>query len=65
MIQAFKAMEAAGSQVNPAVLSVVIWQALLTTAVGLAVASPVSMLNSYLKRQTEVKAGYTNHGGAL
>ena len=37
MIEAFKAMEAAGEQVGPAVLSGGIWQALLTTAVGLAV----------------------------
>lgn len=56
MIQAFKAMEAAGAQVNPAVLSGGIWQALLTTAVGLAVAIPVSMLNSYLERKAEVEA---------
>ncbi len=56
MIEAFKAMEAAGAQVNPAVLSGGIWQALLTTAVGLAVAIPVSMLNSYFERKAEVEA---------
>ncbi|WP_053981894.1 MotA/TolQ/ExbB proton channel family protein [Marinagarivorans algicola] len=55
MIEAFKAMEAAGAQVNPAVLSGGIWQALLTTAVGLAVAIPVSMLNSYFERKAEVE----------
>ena len=38
MISAFQQLEQAGSQVNPAVLSGGIWEALLTTAVGLAVA---------------------------
>ncbi|MDO6806083.1 MotA/TolQ/ExbB proton channel family protein, partial [Wenyingzhuangia sp. 1_MG-2023] len=46
MIEAFQAMEAAGSKVDPAVLSGGIWQALLTTAGGLAVAIPVSMIHS-------------------
>ncbi|WP_188150398.1 MotA/TolQ/ExbB proton channel family protein [Teredinibacter waterburyi] len=56
MIGAFQAMEAAGSQVNPAVLSGGIWQALLTTAVGLAVAIPCSLVHSWLERQVEVTA---------
>lgn len=56
MIEAFQAMEAAGSKVDPAVLSGGIWQALLTTAAGLAVAIPVSMLHSYLERRTEREA---------
>lgn len=56
MIESFQAMEAAGSQVNPAVLSGGIWQALLTTAIGVAVAIPVSMLHSLFERQTEVQA---------
>lgn len=56
MIEAFKAMEAAGSQVDPAVLSGGIWQALLTTAVGLAVAIPVSMVHSALERKAETSA---------
>ncbi len=42
MIEAFQAMENAGRQVDPAVLSGGIWQALLTTAAGLAVAIPVA-----------------------
>jgi biopolymer transport protein ExbB len=58
MIEAFQAMEAAGSQVNPAVLSGGIWQALLTTAVGLAVAIPVSMAHSWFERKVEVQAVY-------
>lgn len=56
MIEAFKAMEAAGSQVDPAVLSGGIWQALLTTAVGLAVAIPVSLIHSALERKAETSA---------
>ena len=56
MIEAFKAMEAAGSQVNPAVLSGGIWQALLTTAIGVAVAIPVSMIHSWFERKIELEA---------
>ncbi|MEZ5504616.1 MAG: MotA/TolQ/ExbB proton channel family protein [Gammaproteobacteria bacterium] len=56
MIEAFQAMEAAGSKVNPAVLSGGIWVALLTTAVGLAVAIPVSMVNSFFERRVETEA---------
>lgn len=57
MIEAFQAMEAAGTQVNPAVLSGGIWVALLTTAVGLAVAIPVSLAHSWLERRVEFQAG--------
>lgn len=53
MIEAFRAMEAAGTQVNPAVLSGGIWQALLTTAAGLVVAIPVSLIHSWLERRVE------------
>lgn len=59
MIEAFRAMEAAGAQVNPAILSGGIWQALLTTAAGLAVAIPVSIAHSWFERKLEV------HGGRL
>ena len=44
MIAAFKALQEAGSQADPAVLAGGIWVALLTTAVGLAVAIPVSFV---------------------
>lgn len=48
MIEAFQQLEAAGAQVNPSVLSGGIWEALLTTAVGLAVAIPtVALLNVF------------------
>ncbi len=44
MIGAFQALQSAGSQADPAVLAGGIWVALLTTAVGLAVAIPVSFI---------------------
>ena len=50
MIEAFRQLEAAGNQVNPAILSGGIWQALLTTAVGLAVAIPVVAVLNWLER---------------
>ena len=53
MIAAFRQLEAAGNQVNPAVLSGGIWEALLTTAVGLAVAMPVVALLNWLERRVE------------
>ncbi len=56
MITAFQAMESAGTQVNPSILSGGIWQALLTTAVGLAVAIPVTMCHSWLSRRAELEA---------
>ncbi|WP_027852331.1 MotA/TolQ/ExbB proton channel family protein [Marinobacterium litorale] len=53
MILAFQQMEAAGSQVDPSVLSGGIWQALLTTAVGLVVAIPVMLAHNWLDRKAE------------
>ncbi len=50
MIEAFRSLEAAGSQVNPALLSGGIWQALLTTAIGLAVAMPTIVALNWLER---------------
>ena len=48
MIEAFQQMEAAGSRVEPSVLSGGIWEALLTTAVGLSVAIPaVAAFNGF------------------
>jgi biopolymer transport protein ExbB len=46
MVEAFRQLELAGSQVDPAVLSGGIWQALLTTAVGLAVAIPAVLAHN-------------------
>lgn len=61
MIQAFQALEQAGTQVNPSVLSGGIWVALLTTAVGLAVSMPVMICHSALERRLErLAAALTN-----
>lgn len=56
MIEAFQAMEAAGTKVDPSALSGGVWQALLTTAVGLAVAIPVSVVHGWLERRLELLA---------
>lgn len=53
MIEAFQQLETAGDQVDPSVLSGGIWQALLTTAVGLGVAIPTLMMHSWLERKVE------------
>lgn len=60
MITAFQQMETAGSQVDPSVLSGGIWQALLTTAVGIAVAIPVVSLHAWLERKVERVAHLMN-----
>ncbi len=53
MIDAFQDLSAAGSNVNPSVLSEGIWEALLTTAVGLAVAIPVVAVVNWLQGTVE------------
>jgi biopolymer transport protein ExbB len=53
MIEAFQQLEAAGNKVNPAILSGGIWEALLTTAVGLCVAIPVVVVLNWLERRVD------------
>ncbi|MEM1313995.1 MAG: MotA/TolQ/ExbB proton channel family protein [Pseudomonadota bacterium] len=53
MISAFAALEQGGSRVDPAVLSGGIWTALLTTAVGLAVAMPSVVAFNWFERRIE------------
>ncbi|NVK18447.1 MAG: MotA/TolQ/ExbB proton channel family protein [Methylocystaceae bacterium] len=53
MISAFQQLENSGNQVDPSILSGGIWLALLTTAVGLAVAMPTVALNSFFERRIE------------
>ena len=53
MIEAFQQLEAAGSQVDPAILSGGIWLALLTTAAGLAVAMPAVIIYVFFDRYLE------------
>jgi len=49
MIEAFQAMQGAGSSVDPSVLAGGIWVALLTTAVGLAVAIPTGLMLTWFE----------------
>ena len=53
MIEAFRQLERAGMQVNPAVLSGGIWEALLTTAVGLAVAIPTVAGHGWIEHRVD------------
>jgi biopolymer transport protein ExbB len=48
MIKAFMAIQQMGGKVNAAVLAGGIWEAMLTTALGLAVALPTMVAHSYL-----------------
>ncbi|MBU4531900.1 MAG: MotA/TolQ/ExbB proton channel family protein [Hoeflea sp.] len=53
MIQAFKDLQSAGNAVDPSILAGGIWVALLTTAVGLAVAMPVSVILTWFETRVE------------
>ena len=53
MIDAFQALQEAGSSVDPTVLAGGIWVALLTTAVGLAVAMPTNVALTYLESRLD------------
>ncbi len=53
MISAFQALQTAGSEADPAVLAGGIWVALMTTAVGLAVAIPVAFCTYWLESRIE------------
>ncbi|ASK33083.1 flagellar motor protein MotA (plasmid) [Alcanivorax sp. N3-2A] len=54
MIGAFQALEQAGSQVDPSILSGGIWEALLTTAAGLSVAIPALAAFHWADRTIEL-----------
>ncbi|MEQ9695548.1 MotA/TolQ/ExbB proton channel family protein [Shimia sp. SDUM112013] len=53
MIEAFQALQEAGSGADPSVLAGGIWEALLTTAAGMAVAIPASLLSSWFESISE------------
>lgn len=53
MIDAFRKLQSAGNAVDPSILAGGIWVALLTTAVGLAVAMPVSLVLTWLESRVE------------
>ncbi|WP_420339511.1 MotA/TolQ/ExbB proton channel family protein [Roseibium sp.] len=56
MIEAFQAMQGAGAAVDPSVLAGGIWVALMTTAVGLAVAIPVSAIVGWFDSRIEAES---------
>jgi len=49
MIEAFQALQDSGSSADPAILAGGIWEALLTTAAGMAVAIPAAMALSWFE----------------
>ena len=53
MIEAFRALETSGGQADPAVLAGGIWEALLTTAAGMAVAIPAAAALSWFESIVE------------
>jgi biopolymer transport protein ExbB len=53
MIAAFRALETAGASADPAVLAGGIWEALLTTAAGMAVAVPAAVALTYFEAVVE------------
>jgi len=55
MISAFQALQAAGEQVDPSILAGGIWVALMTTAVGLAVAMPTALVLSWFEARMEAE----------
>ncbi|NJL29447.1 MAG: phospholipid carrier-dependent glycosyltransferase, partial [Thermoanaerobaculia bacterium] len=56
LVEAFQNLQAAGDRVDPAILSGGIWEALLTTVMGLSVAIPASVLYLWLQRTVEITA---------
>ncbi len=55
MIEAFQALQSAGSNVDPSALAGGIWVALMTTAAGLGVAMPVTLVVSWLEGRLEAE----------
>ncbi|RYH02531.1 MotA/TolQ/ExbB proton channel family protein [Salipiger sp. IMCC34102] len=55
MIGAFQSLQDAGAQVDPSILAGGIWVALLTTAVGLAVAMPTAAVLSWLESRMDAE----------
>ncbi|MFO7718204.1 MAG: MotA/TolQ/ExbB proton channel family protein [Desulfohalobium sp.] len=53
MIKAFMVIQEMGGQVNASVLAGGIWEAMLTTAMGLAVALPAMLAHGYLNAQID------------
>ena len=55
MIDAFQAMQQAGANVDPSLLAGGIWVALLTTAAGLAVAIPTTLVLTFFETRVAIE----------
>ena len=64
MIEAFQALQDAGTQVDPSLLAGGIWVALMTTAAGLAVAMPTSIALSWFEAQVDADRALAEHAFA-
>jgi biopolymer transport protein ExbB len=56
LIEAFQALAAAGDRVDPAILASGIWEALLTTVMGLAIGIPAAIIHTLMQRTVDVAA---------
>lgn len=64
MIEAFQALQNAGSQVDPTLLAGGIWVALVTTAAGLCVAMPTSIILSWLEARIDAERIFAEYAFA-
>lgn len=62
MIEAFRALQNAGSAVDPSLLAGGIWVALLTTAAGLAVAMPAALVLSWFEGRMHSERVFAERG---
>ncbi|WP_170509045.1 MotA/TolQ/ExbB proton channel family protein [Ruegeria arenilitoris] len=60
MIEAFRTLQAAGNAVDPALLAGGIWVALMTTAAGLAVAMPTSLVLTWFEARMTRERVFAN-----
>ncbi len=65
MIKAFMVIQQMGGKVNAAVLAGGIWEAMLTTALGLAVALPTMVAHSYLVSRVDKYEARLQQGAVL
>jgi len=65
MIKAFMVIQDMGGKVNAAVLAGGIWEAMLTTALGLAVALPTMVAHSYLLSKVDKYEARLQNGSVL
>lgn len=65
MIKAFMVIQQMGGKVNAAVLAGGIWEAMLTTALGLVVALPTMVVHSYLVAKVDQYEARLQNGSVL